>query len=102
MGSGELSRVYAREGRLGDMEQLSLETIKLIEAFRGIDRPDSVYGLWKLAHLYELKQEADKAAQTCVSRWKELTCASAGVIHWRRSSRTCLDVSVILRAVRSR
>lgn len=65
MGRGHLARVYARQGHLDKAEELSRDTIHRVEKSRGAAHPDCVYGLWKLAQLYELKGGIGRAIGTC-------------------------------------
>lgn len=65
MGRGELARVYARGGRLDEAERLTLETLKMVEASRGVAHPDCVFCLLKLAQLYIRKRNWTTAIETC-------------------------------------
>ncbi|KAM7183303.1 hypothetical protein V8F33_013665 [Rhypophila sp. PSN 637] len=65
MGSGHLAQVYARTGRLEEAERLTLDIIKKIQPSRGTAHPDCVYAFLKLAQLYELKGEYEKAVEYC-------------------------------------
>ena len=58
MGEGELARIYARQ------ERLSTRVIQLLEESRGLGHPDTVYALFKLAQLYELRRELEDAIET--------------------------------------
>lgn len=65
MGRGELARVYARGGRLDEAERLTLETLKMVEASRGVAHPDCVFCLLKLAQLHIRKRNWTAAIETC-------------------------------------
>lgn len=65
MGRGELARVYARDGRLDEAERLTLETLRMVEASRGVAHPDCVFCLLKLAQLYIRKRKWTAAIETC-------------------------------------
>ncbi|KAK3331187.1 hypothetical protein B0H66DRAFT_613321 [Apodospora peruviana] len=65
MGRGYLAKIYARTGRLAQAEKLTLETLRKVETARGIAHPDCVYGLWKLALLYERMGQYGKAIEAC-------------------------------------
>lgn len=67
MGQGELARVWARQGRLEEAVQLTLETTTKQESSRGDAHPDCVYGALKLAQVYLIKGDRDKALDTCRS-----------------------------------
>ncbi|OOQ86901.1 hypothetical protein PEBR_19617 [Penicillium brasilianum] len=74
VGCGELSRAYARQGRLDEAERLSVETVSKVKASRGEDHPDFAHGMWKLGQLWEKKEEQAKAinayqiARTAIER----------------------------------
>ncbi|KAM7205417.1 hypothetical protein V8F20_003186 [Naviculisporaceae sp. PSN 640] len=65
MGCGHLAQVYARTDRLEEAERLTLDIIRKIQPSRGTAHPDCVYAFLKLAQLYVLKGEHDKAIQYC-------------------------------------
>lgn len=65
MGCGELARVFARQGRFEEAENLTHDTIQRLEQSRGLEHPDTVYALWKMAQLYELQDKIEKAIETC-------------------------------------
>jgi hypothetical protein len=65
MGCGELARVYSRQGRLKEAVELCKRTVTLLEVSRGIEHPDSVYALWKLAQLYRRQQDTKTAIKAC-------------------------------------
>lgn len=65
MGRGHLAQVYARTGRLDEAERLTLDIIRKIQPSRGTAHPDCVYAFLKLAQLYVLKGERDKAIEYC-------------------------------------
>ena len=65
MGEGELARVFARQGRLQEAEVLAASIAPRFEMSRGIHHPDTVYHLHKLAALYEMMGDVDKAVKTC-------------------------------------
>jgi hypothetical protein len=65
MGCGALARVYARQGRYDEAEELTLDTIRRFENSRGHEHPDSVYAMWKLVQLYELQNKIEEAVQAC-------------------------------------
>lgn len=57
--------MYARGGRLGEAERLTLETLSMVETSRGVAHPDCVFGLLKLAQLYIRKRSWTTAIKTC-------------------------------------
>ncbi|KAJ4387685.1 hypothetical protein N0V93_008283 [Gnomoniopsis smithogilvyi] len=60
----ELARVYVRQGKLEQAEVLAAETVKLVEESRGVSHPDCIYGLWRLASLYLLRDKRTRALET--------------------------------------
>jgi tetratricopeptide (TPR) repeat protein len=64
-GRGWLARVYTRTGRVKEAEILTLNVIKGVERSRGPAHPDTVFALYKLAQLYEIKGEKEKVLEAC-------------------------------------
>jgi hypothetical protein len=65
MGCGELARVLARQRRFDEAEIMTHDTIERLEEFRGLEHPDTVKTLWKMAKLYELQSNLEAAVKTC-------------------------------------
>ncbi|KAK4101892.1 hypothetical protein N658DRAFT_386317, partial [Parathielavia hyrcaniae] len=63
VGRGHLAHCYARTGRLATAEQLTLDTVRRVEASRGVARPYCVCALWRLARLQVLQGRREEAAQ---------------------------------------
>lgn len=63
MGPSELARVLARRSHVEEAEKMSLEIIQAVEKSCGVDHPDYICGLWKLAQLYILQGKRDKAKE---------------------------------------
>jgi tetratricopeptide (TPR) repeat protein len=67
MGEGALARVIARQGdaRYEEAENLTRKIVEKLEKSRGLEHPDTVYALWKLARLLELQNKIEEAAKVC-------------------------------------
>lgn len=68
MGRGELSRVYARQGRLEEATELLSTTLNHIETSRGEVHPDAVYAGFKMAQLHMIQGKRDRVIQHCSGR----------------------------------
>ena len=65
MGEGELTRVYARQGRFEAAENRLQRLVPRIEQSRGLGHPDTLYALFKLAQVHKMHNKVDKAIEVC-------------------------------------
>jgi hypothetical protein len=72
MGCGELARVYARQRRYKEAEHLARDTLLRLEESRGPEHPDTVHTMWKMAQLFELRNEIEKAVEMCATAVKRV------------------------------